>query len=387
MNLNTSILSVNVVNEFKTEKQRLTELKEAEKQRLKAEKDYEKFLLKEAKEKAKAEKDSLKVSNKRIKESVKNKVNMPLQKKEFVASNKSIPIGSRWICAKVPCLIINKSATEVKLKPFNGIPIIISSDLFETNFYELESDDIYVYVDIYPEGRIALVEFEIKPISIKKIKEHFKDNESLIAIIKKAEQDSFHSKGNQLCLSISDYNVYNPTNTSRKLERIGDPIFNRSVRHSPPISKSFTREDFESNISYPAPIGIREEDFAFPSEQNEILKELLTQIFCSKNAPECPETITQELGITILPNTHICLWCGELIDISDLDQSYNSKEHSINFCHRIPELGTRKGNVYIGHCSCNREQGGYSEENRIEQIIRLCKFNPSYKEKILRELM
>ena len=82
----------------------------------------------------------------------------------------------------------------------------------------------------------------------------------------------------------------------------------------------------------------------------------------------------------------MCLWCGEVMDISELNQEYCSKEHSINFCHRIPELGTKKGNVYIGHCSCNREQGGYSEEQRIQQIIRLAKHNPSYIEKILQEL-
>ena len=79
---------------------------------------------------------------------------------------------------------------------------------------------------------------------------------------------------------ILEYNKYkNDPKTTSKLERIGDPIFNRSVRHSPPISKLFTREDFEKSPSYPAPLGIREEDFALPSEQNEILIELLEQIF------------------------------------------------------------------------------------------------------------
>jgi hypothetical protein len=74
------------------------------------------------------------------------------------------------------------------------------------------------------------------------------------------------------------------------------------------------------------------------------------------------------------------------MDISELNQVYCSKEHSINFCHRNPVIGTKKGNVYIGHCSCNREQGGYSEQQRVEQIIRLAKSNPIYREIIMSSL-
>ena len=305
----------------------------------------------------------------------------------FVSTIKTIPYGNAWRCANVPYKVISNDGVYTTLLPFNGKSVFtVVNKNFENEFYNLQSDDTYVYISSYPNGRVPIAEFDIKPISIKKLKKYFKDNIPILNIIEKAEQDSFHSKGNQFCATFKIYNNYKSHPTTSKLERVGDPIFNRSVRHSPPISKTFTRLEFEQSPSYPAPIGIREEDFAFPSQQNEILIELLNQIFSSKNAPECPKEIINELQLNININSHMCLWCGELIDISELNQEYCSKEHSINFCHRIPELGTKKGNVYIGHCSCNREQGGYSEEERIEQIIRLAKCNPSYREKILQEL-
>jgi hypothetical protein len=79
----------------------------------------------------------------------------------------------------------------------------------------------------------------------------------------------------------------------------------------------------------------------------------------------------------------MCLWCGEVMDISEINQEYCLKEHSINFCHRNPYVGTKKGNIYIGHCLCNREQGGYSEEERLDHFMRLAMSNPSHRERIL----
>lgn len=310
----------------------------------------------------------------------------PYSESKFVAPIRTFPDGNIWRCANVPYKVISNDEVNVKLLPFNGKSIInILYEKFENDFYNLNYDELYIYTPFYPNGKVAISEFNVKPISIKKLKKHF-EGKNILNAIEKAEQDSFHSKGNQFCATIDKYYKYKTDAKISKLERLGDPIFNRSVRHSPPISKTFTREDFEKSYSFPAPIGVREEDFAWPSEQNEILVELLNQIFSCKNAPDCPEDIRDELGLTINPNSHMCLWCGEVMDISELNQEYCSKEHSINFCHRIPEIGTKKGNVYIGHCSCNREQGGYSEEQRIDQIIRLAKCNPSYREKIFKEL-
>jgi hypothetical protein len=304
----------------------------------------------------------------------------------FIAPTKTITYKKNWICQGVPCKVETIEIDYTYISPFNVQSTLkIPNEIIENEFITLENDETNVYTEIYPTGKIPISEFTVNRISINKLELHFKDTE-YSDIIGKCKQDSYHSKGNNSCITVERYNQYNTNKSTSKLERIGDPVFNRSVRHSPPISKTFSREDFEQSPSYPAPIGIRESDFALPSEQNEILIELLNQFFNCKNAPECPEEIKNELGLTINQNSHLCLWCGELIDISDLNQTYCSKEHSINFCHRIPELGTKKGNVYLGHCNCNREQGGYSEEERVNQIIRLAKSNPSYREKILQEL-
>lgn len=307
---------------------------------------------------------------------------------EFVAPDKTIIIKNEWLCQSVPCYIISKTTDSVQIKPFNkSSDFHINISEFEKTFKILKRDLEFVYVDGYPDGRIPINEFSISPIYISDLYKHFKNNTSFIKLLKKAEQDSYTGKGNTFCINMKDYNEYIEKKETSKLERIGDPIFNRTSRHTFPISSTFSRKDYEESPSFPAPIGIRYEDFTFPSEQNEILREMLTQIFNCVNAPECPKEFQDNLCITITPNSHMCEWCGEKMDISELNQDYCSKEHSVNFCHRVPSIGTKKGNVYIGHCSCNREQGGYSEVERVQQIIRLAKYNSFYRDLILKELL
>ena len=283
---------------------------------------------------------------------------------QFIAAKKTICVNKDWICGSVPCIIISQNTNgTTTLKPFNkSSKLDLSTELISNEFISLSRDDKFVYIPEYPDGKIALTEFNIKPISINSLKKHFKDNKNLLILIKKAYQDAHTSKGSTSCITCDVYTKYNSDDKKNsELERIGDPIFNRSTRHSPPVPTSYTRENFEECSSFPAPIGIRMEDFALPSEQNEILKALLTQIFCCAGAPECPIGLREEFDLTIMPNSHVCNWCGEIMNLSDLNQEYCSKEHSVNFCHRDPVIGTKKNNVYIGHCSCNREQGGYSE--------------------------
>jgi hypothetical protein len=293
-----------------------------------------------------------------------------------------------WVCQDVPCIVISENEDNIRIKPFNKSGVYsVSTDIYKEHFRLLDRDEEFIYTQKYPTGKIPISEFNVQPITINLLKKHFKECPQLIKLLEKAELDSYCGKGSSFCINIKKFNEYKEeTNHKNKLERIGDPIFNRTVRHTTPIPGTFTYEDFELCPSFPAPIGIRAEDFALPSEQNEIFCEMLTQIFNCVNAPECPLSFQEELGIVINPNSHICEWCGEKIDISEINQDYCSREHSINFCHRDPSLGTKKGNVYIGHCSCNREQGGYSEEQRIMQIIRLAKHNSLYRNMLLKEL-
>lgn len=305
----------------------------------------------------------------------------------FVAPTKTLIVNGEWLCQSVPCYIISKSDNDVIIKAFNKArECKVTTGMFTSDFIQLSRDSEYVYTDSYPNGRIAIAEFMINPISIAELSNHFKENQEFVALLDKAYQDSYVGKGNTFCINMKKYAEYESNKHTSKLERIGDPIFNRTSRHTVPIPSTFTRDDFEKCPSFPAPIGIRAEDFALPSEQNDILREMLTQIFNCAGAPECPPELKAKLDIQITSNSHMCEWCGEVMDISSLNQQYCSKEHSVNFCHRNPIVGTKRGNVYIGHCSCNREQGGYSEEQRVMQIIRLAKYNEVYRKMILESL-
>lgn len=308
----------------------------------------------------------------------------------FVMATKTFINNKEWVCQYVPCYIESQTAENVSIKPFNKTGIFVVSLLeFNALFVYLERDSLYVYVDSYPSGRILISEFQVKKISLNKLIKHFSNNSDFVLLIKKVEQDSYGGKGSQKCVNMSEYNTYitSTNSTSFKLERIGDPIFNRTARHTVPILDTFSREEFEASPSFPAPIGIRCADFALPTEQNELLLELLTQLFNCVGSPVCPPDIVNILGLIITPETHMCKWCCEKISLANLDQTYCSKIHSINLCHCDPAVGTKKGNVYWGHCSCNREQGGYSEEERINQLIRLVKSNPMYREHVLLELL
>lgn len=301
---------------------------------------------------------------------------------EFYAPTKTFALKHEWVCQSVPCAIISKSSDTVKLKPFNKVgEMLVDFKLFTELFTKLKRDSTHVYTDSYPTGKIACSEFLVKPISIQNLRFKFRGNASFVTLLNKAYQDAYSGKGNNSCITVKEYTKFNGNHS--KLTRVGDPVFNRTPRHTVPIPKTMTRENFEKCSSFPAPIGVRAEDFALPSQQNAILRELLTQIFNCVNSPECPEELQKELGIVVVRNSHKCDWCGEKIDITELNQEYCSTEHSVNFCHRDPNIGTQSGNVYIGHCSCNREQGGYSEQQRVEQVIRLAKNNPKFREMIL----
>ena len=313
---------------------------------------------------------------------------------KFYQPVKTFPIGNEWICDGVPCRMMGSDSDTVTIHPFNGSKKKISKELFESEFVECVSDGTFVYADRYPEGRVLISEFDVKPISIIPLKKAFKDH-ACFPLIEKAEQDAYHAKGNNFCIKLADYRAFQEKTVGStvaqakpsSLERVGDPIFNRQRRHCPPVPASWTRSDFEGCPSFPAPIGIRAEDFAFPSEQNAILRELLTQVFSCANAPDLPPELQTHYGITVNKNTHKCDWCGEIIDIAGLNQSYCATVHSVNFCHRDPKIGTKLGNVYIGHCSCNREQGGYSETERVDQILRLAKANPDMMAQLARGLL
>jgi len=310
-----------------------------------------------------------------------------------------------WICGGVPSIVVKNHPDCVTIKPFDSdVEFEIPRATFNDTFVPCARDETSVYSDVYPGGKVPFSEFNVPKINLKNLLDKFKTNTSLCTIIEKCKQDAYVSKGNTKCIkigalhqmeaaaataaSVEEGAAGGAPGTGSSLTRTGDPYFNRRSRHSPPVPKSMTRAEYEACPSFPRPIGVREADFAWPTEQNEILISLIKQIFACEGAPELPVEIQQQLGIevgSIVANSHKCLWCGETVSVQELNQSYCAEEHSVNFCHRDPETGTKAGNVYIGHCSCNREQGGHSEEERIEQILRLLRANPAHQKKYARQ--
>jgi hypothetical protein len=306
----------------------------------------------------------------------------------FISKMNKTSTQEYWLCEGVPCIIKKEEADLIYLRPFNFDKTFeITKDTYDNNIIDAITDADYVYCERYPSKKIAKIEFDIKcPLSksaliagIPNITNNFK------LLIDKAYQDAYRSKGSIKCINMKDYKSYlSGEKVLTKLENIGDPKFNRGSRHLPPIFKEFSYNDFTNTTSFPAPIGISYEDFALPSEQNMVLIELLEQLFNSIGAPECSaniKTLLLAFNITIQPNTHKCRWCNDVINITDINQTYCSATHSINFCHIDPVIGTKPKNIYIGHCNCNREQGGYSEYERIEQALRLLSNNPEMIEK------
>jgi hypothetical protein len=279
-------------------------LSKAEKETLKAEKKMEKDI-------KNAEKDAAKEASKINNDS---KFAYPTLTILARRGNKG-----EWLCCGVPCHIVTISEDNFSIRPFNKAgEYIVSIHQFNKYFKYNTRDENFIYSEFYPTP-IPISEFEVVPISISKLCKHYESNKSFVTLLEKAEQDSYIGKGNTFCINIKDYNDYIEKQEKTKLQRVGDPIFNRASRHSVPIPSTFTREDFEKCASFPAPIGIRSEDFAFPSEQNEIMREMLTQAFNCVGAPECPIEFQKQLGIIVTPNSHSCDWCGVKIDINKLN--------------------------------------------------------------------
>ena len=176
-----------------------------------------------------------------------------------------------------------------------------------------------------------------------------------------------------------DYQNKSDDNKSNH-KRLGDPIFNRNCRWCPPVD--ITYEEFQKSPSYPAPLGIRPKDFCLPSEMNKVIIEMVRQIICFRNVDEKYKTnlikIFANCGFENIfedCSIHRCKYCGNEVDINNYSSTYKSSDNFIEICHRDPNAHFTPDNMYWGHGECNRRQGGYTEQDRIEDAIQLLKCN------------
>jgi hypothetical protein len=281
-----------------------------------------------------------------------------------------------WISFHAEAIIISsiiKSGTPhyvISIKDSSG-NLEIEKILFEKYFTEkapANDDDMFEFNS--DNNKLSQAPF------LKIASKYYNDayQELISTAIRKAHTDSFIAPGSTGIININDYLIYLRTpKTINTLVELGSPFFNRRPRWAP-----IAQIELWERGGKPAPIGIREEDYASLKECNLIFKKLISQIFNMAEIPfvkEARDEISKLINESLPIIEHKCHYCGEKISIKLFaDQQYKSKEHALNFCHKDPSEKkgrTNSKNVYIGHTRCNRIQGGLSEKARIEDGLRL----------------
>ena len=280
----------------------------------------------------------------------------------------------QWISLNSECRVVEivNSDYIIQLKDSSDLLAVAEADFVShfTKKTEITVDDQF--------------EFDSKANKIKKaeieklVKKHFKGNDKrlLLVAIEKSYTDAYIAAGSSP-FTFEEYDKHlRGELDANTLSSIGNPFFNRKARWAPVADVDLHNR---TRHLQPAPTGIRASDYASLQDCNLIYMELLHQVFSMDFQSPIPAEIEVYLGKAVVKNSHKCSYCGEVMELKLWDgQSYKSKEHSINFCHRDPDdkaNSTRPGNVYFGHASCNRIQGGFSEKERIIDGLRLLKLH------------
>jgi len=298
--------------------------------------------------------------------------------KFFVKKNKTIVENNTWIPPGVKALLLDDSGSSVTLA-ISDIekPIKISSFTFAKEFEEISNITEEEKNQIDSGKRLP----KLRPLKNAVNNSYPAHLADLINLgIDKSYQDAFKTPGNTKVLTIKEFHAYmSGSSLGGSLTKVGDPVFNRRSRWSVVADVANWK-----NLGEPAPIGIRPEDYAPISDCIKIFWELVQQVLSMQGLPEPPQEVLEKFPLAPEPAPHQCSYCGQLISIELFaEQQYSAKEHALNFCHRDPseKLGrTRPGNIYFGHTSCNRIQGGLSELDRVKDGLRLLSLHRNYME-------
>ena len=304
-------------------------------------------------------------------------------------TSKSISKKKEWICATVPNKIIEINNDYIIINNFcksNNKYILNIKDLKYFNKCNIK-DGYICNLEFYPGNKLKLSEFnekdKIKKFinKIKNVSKNLPSHSKIKQIIDDKLMQIEASQGAP-CDTIDkilNYDIEKLKN--EKTIRTDNMIFNRYSRWAPPIPENYSYEEYKNSINFTRPIGIRPKDFCYPSEFISTMKELISQIICFKNVElDIKEKIIKELELDTLKckKLHKCKWSGKVIDILDYSSKYASKDNFIEICHRDPRERFVPENMYWGFGESNREQGGYSEKERIKQVSNLVNNNPEY---------
>ena len=297
-----------------------------------------------------------------------------------------------WLAAGVPCIIKEKDNDNLYVDLFTSCrtQLNIIDEQNSKNFVKCEIESDYIIdLDMYPNDKIHLSEFEKRQdvkVFMKKIRDFAKplDEQHILKRILKDKLSQIEATQGADNMTIDKINSIDiDLLRLEKTKRYDNMIFNRCTRWNPPISDKYTYEEYKNSVNFCRPIGTRPKDFCLPSEFIATCQEMIRQIACFKGIDDISKN--KLIEIASIENHkcnefHRCKWSGEIIDASQYSSGYSSKNNFIEICHRDPNDRFLAHNMYWGLGESNRQQGGYSELERIEQIVRLAKSHPSHLE-------
>lgn len=274
----------------------------------------------------------------------------------------------------------------------NFIPIELDKDNFITNLDSkkypkrvnitefLDRDNVKKIIDKYMNVIKKWPEGQMKELLIGKLLPNRKRKGGKLEQLKQCA-GSPAPKIDNILAHIKKMNEEKEPELNEKF--FGNQIFNRRNRCSP-VGDNLSREEFMNSPSYPFPIGIRKKDFCLYSDMILVIVEMIRQLFTFKKVEPTYREKMQEIftEFNIPPqfnnNTiHRCRYCNKELDLNLCSSEYASQDNYTEICHQNPNVGFSINNMYWGHGECNRRQGGYTEEERIDDGIRLLKNNSS----------
>jgi len=312
----------------------------------------------------------------------------------------SISKNKEWFIANVPSIITEINEDYIIVNQFTSSPdrkyIVLKEDFKFCKKCRIEGEYICDLNWYPPEGKLKISEFTEREGVLEfnsKVNKLVKSlpTEDIISKILSDKFGQLNTPQGAPCDTIQtilNYNIEELRNHPTK--RINNMIFNRCSRWTPPIPDSYSYEEYKNSINFTLPIGTRPKDFCLPSELVDTMKEMIRQIICFKNIdPEIKQNVIKNLGLNAseCSEIHKCKWSGKEIDVLDYSSNYASKDNYIEICHRDPHDRFLARNMYWGFGESNRQQGGYSEKERVKQIAQLCKYNPEMMELLRKELL
>jgi len=273
-------------------------------------------------------------------------------------------VHGKNIIAQVPAKLLANTGATVKLKMYDlEKPLTFTDTEFRSLFQPYDPTPEFIVDFEYP----SITERELR-IAAGGFNEQ--DLQTMLLMFSKCVMDAYMSCGNAKSCPISKYESMKGAVTTTAIPESYKPQFNRRARNTFVIPVNFDDAAFQKD---PLPIGIDPHEFATKTEQKAILVTLVKQLYGFEGAPPMSDEMQALLGLAEKPvaGTHCCKYCCKPMELSKVAQEYKAKVHYLNLCHDDPKRGTRADNLYWGHTTCNREQGGCSTFERVKQGLQL----------------